>query len=282
MPSDAQRVDQRPELLAHLRIEPDGRLVEQDEPRTVDERPGDQQAPPHAAGELVDPRVAPVDELRHLERALDRLAPLGAADPVEVREDEQVLLDGQRRVEVVELRRDAALGARHLRLLGQPEAEHLELALVGDRLRGQEPHRGRLAGAVRPEQADAGSHRDVEVEPVDRGDRPVALDDAAQADGELRLRRAVRIVRLCRRSFDGHHAKDRRPRRNSSTGGIAGRSSRPSRHELKGGRDESEDLAAPGTTRDGIARRSSRRCRGRRGARCRTRAARTGRGARRR
>ena len=39
-----------------------------------------------------------------VERALDRGPPLGAADPVEVREDEQVLLDGERDVEVVELR----------------------------------------------------------------------------------------------------------------------------------------------------------------------------------
>ena len=74
----AQRVDQRPELLAHLRVEADGRLVEQHEPRPVHERARDQQAPPHAAGELVDARVAPVDELRHLERPLDRRVPLRA------------------------------------------------------------------------------------------------------------------------------------------------------------------------------------------------------------
>ena len=78
MPSRAQRVDQRPELLAHLRVEADGRLVEQHEPRPVDERPRDQQTPAHPAGELVDARVAPVDELRDLERPLDRGATVGA------------------------------------------------------------------------------------------------------------------------------------------------------------------------------------------------------------
>ena len=104
MPSAAERVDQRPELLPHLRVEADRRLVEQHEPRAVDERAGDQQPPPHAARELVDAGVAPVDELRHLERALDRVVPLVPADPVEVREDEQVLRHRQRRVEVVELR----------------------------------------------------------------------------------------------------------------------------------------------------------------------------------
>ena len=184
VPSDAQRVDQRPQLLADLRVEADGRLVHQDEARPVDERARDQQAAAHPARELVDARVAAVAEVRDLERALDRGAPVGARDPVEVREDEQVLLDGERRVEVVELRDDAALRARHLRLARQPEAEHLELALVGDRLRGEEPHRRRLARAVRAEQADARALGHVEVEAVDGGDRAVALDDAAQADGE--------------------------------------------------------------------------------------------------
>jgi hypothetical protein len=85
----------------------------------VDERASDQETPAHAARELVDPRVAPVLELRHLERAFDRVAPLGAADPVQVGEDEQVLLDGERRVEVVELRGDAGLGAGLLGLTGR-------------------------------------------------------------------------------------------------------------------------------------------------------------------
>ena len=54
----AQAVDQRPQLLAHLGVEPDGRLVQQHQPRPVHQRAGDQQAPPHAARELVDLRVA--------------------------------------------------------------------------------------------------------------------------------------------------------------------------------------------------------------------------------
>ena len=94
-----------------------------------------------------------------------------ARDPVEVREHAQVLLDRQRRVEVVELRHDAHLGARRLGVARERVAEHLDLALVGDRLRGQQPHRGALARAVGPEQADAGALGHLEVEVVDRGDR---------------------------------------------------------------------------------------------------------------
>src|SRR5581483_10520190 len=45
-------------------------------------------------------------------------------------------------------------------------------------------HRGRLPGAVRPEQADAGALGHLEVEAVDCGDRAVALDRAPEPDGQ--------------------------------------------------------------------------------------------------
>ena len=153
------------------------------------ERPGDQEPAPHAARELVDPGVAAVAELRHLDRSVDRGTALCAWDAVEVREDQQVLLDGEGRVEIVELRRDAELGARLLRLVRESITEELELSLVGDRLGGEKSHRGRLPGAVRPEQPDAGALGHVEVEAVDGGDLPVALDDPSQANGELPLHR---------------------------------------------------------------------------------------------
>ena len=60
--------------------------------------------------------------------------------------------------------------------------EHPQLARVGDRLAGQQAHRGRLAGAVRPEQAEADAGRHIEVEAVDGGDLAERLDDAAQLD----------------------------------------------------------------------------------------------------
>src|SRR3712207_7171780 len=54
---------------------------------------------------------------------------------------------------------------------------------VGHGLAGEHPHRRGLAGAVRAEQADARALRHLEVEAVDRGDRAVALDDAAEGYG---------------------------------------------------------------------------------------------------
>ena len=137
----AHPVDQRPELLAHLRVEPHGGLVEQEQPRTVHEGAGDQHPPAHAARELVDLGVAARAEVGDADRALHRLPAFGSRDAVEMGEDHQVLLHGQRGVEVVELGYHAALGAGLLGVPGQLEAEHLDLALVGDRLRGERLHR---------------------------------------------------------------------------------------------------------------------------------------------
>ena len=108
-----------------------------------------------------------------------------------MREHDQILLDRQRDVEIVELWHDAHHGARLLRVVGQPEAQHLELALVADDLRGERLHRRRLAGAVRAEQADALANGHVEVEAVNSGDRTEPLDQPAKPD------RGIHGSRLC-------------------------------------------------------------------------------------
>ena len=105
---------------------------------------------------------------------------------------------------------------------GQLVAEHLDLALVGDRLRRQQPHRGRLAGAVRAEQADARALGHVEVEAVDRGDRAVALDDPADADREAHRRRGYRAGRPARsQDFCVDRLTPRAPSRGPGRSGAA-------------------------------------------------------------
>ncbi len=146
----------------------------------MDEAAGEQQPPPHPAGELVDGVAAAVAQAGQVEAAVDGGADV--LDPVEPRVDGEVVLDGDVDVEVVELGDDAHLRPRRLRLAGQLVAEHPQLAAVGDRLPGQQPHRRRLAGAVGAEQAEADPLRHLEVEPVDRGDRAEALDHAAEFD----------------------------------------------------------------------------------------------------
>jgi len=178
----AQQVDQRPQLLADLRIQADGGLVEQQQPRLVQQRAGDQEPAAHPAAQVIDDRIGAVEQVDDPQDALDRRAALGRWDSVEVREHAQVLRGGQRHVEVVQLRDDAHLRPRLLGVLRQLVAEDLEPALVGDHLCGQRLHRGGLAGAVGAEEADAGAVGHLQVKAVDRGDRPEALDHAPEPD----------------------------------------------------------------------------------------------------
>ena len=121
MPCFAEVVDQGPDLGADLRVETDGRLVEQQQPRAVDEPTGQQQATTHAARELVDGVLAAIGQARDSERPVDRGRDVGHA--IETGEDGEVLLDRDVDVEVVELRHHAHLGPGGLGPRGQLVAE---------------------------------------------------------------------------------------------------------------------------------------------------------------
>ena len=109
MPLGAQAVDQRPQLRADLRVEPDGRLVEQHQVGLVHEPAGQQQPAAHPARELVDRVAAARLQAREIEPALDRGMHVG--DPVKAREHGEVVLHRHVDVEVVELGHHAHLGA---------------------------------------------------------------------------------------------------------------------------------------------------------------------------
>ena len=98
-----------PEDVAGLRVEAGGRLVEEQDARIVDQRPGDREAALHAAGERVDLRLALLLELREREELVGALRddPAGQAEVAAV--DEEVLAHAQLGVEVVGLRHDAEL-----------------------------------------------------------------------------------------------------------------------------------------------------------------------------
>ena len=180
----AQPVDQRPQLLAHLRVQPDGRLVEQHEPRLVDQRAGDQQPPAHAARELVDLRVAAVGEVRDVERALDRRRALGASG--RGRGGEHDAGSARRSASCRGCRAAARRPSRRARPSSAAAARGRAPRIspssaiacaVSTRIVVDLPRRWARAGRRT-------SPRDLEVEAVDGGDRPVALDHPAQADRE--------------------------------------------------------------------------------------------------
>ena len=145
-----------------LGVESVRRLVEQQGARVAEEGPGEAQALLHAEGELPDAplggRLEP-DEPEHLVDA-------GLRDLVRRRQRPEVVVGLARRVHVagVEERPDLPHGERHVREV---------LAVDGRRSRRRaveaedHPHRGRLAGTVRPEEAGDLAVGDIERQVVD-------------------------------------------------------------------------------------------------------------------
>ena len=119
-----------------------------------------------------------------VERPLDGVVPLSPRHPVQPGEGGEVLPDGELDVEVVLLRHHAHARPGLLGLRRDPQPEHLDLAGVGDGLRGEHAHRRLLARAIGSEQAEAAAGADVEVEAVDGLHGPEGLADPAQRQSE--------------------------------------------------------------------------------------------------
>ena len=178
----AQLVVEPLHLLPHAgaadRVEPGGRLVEEQHVGVVHQRGGEVEPATHAARVGVDApveRVAEVDQRAELDQPLVDLL---AGEPVELALQAQQLDAGLLRVEGDVLQRDADAEAHLLRPLGDVEARHRRLPAGGREQRAEHLHRGRLAGAVGSEQAVDLAPRDGEVEVVDRGDVAEGADEA--------------------------------------------------------------------------------------------------------
>src|SRR6201747_2230202 len=164
------------ELLVE-RVEPGERLVEDQQVGRVQHGADELHLLLHALGQLFDLRLRPPGELHPVEPALDvrhQLGPLEAADLAE--EDEHV----HHRHLPVEA---ALLGqiADPPQVFGRPRvAEHLDLSGVGGRDVHDHADRGRLAGAVRPQQPEDAPRRHGHRNAVHRHEAPVGLADVPQ------------------------------------------------------------------------------------------------------
>ena len=101
------RAQHLPHRHARDGVEAGGGLVEEEDARLVHEAARDLDAPAHAAGEVLDRRLAPLRELDRLQQLVDQALALAARHAVELGEDEQVLLDAQLEVAGQGLRDDA-------------------------------------------------------------------------------------------------------------------------------------------------------------------------------
>src|SRR5205085_2342195 len=176
----AEPADHVPQLAARLRVESRGRLVEEQQlrPRDQGARHGEPLFLP--AGQLADPRRALLLELDQGEDLVD-----GVRRPVETAEQAHRFLDRQLvgQLRVLELDAEALAQGARLGASGPVQPEDLHVPRIGRREPLQDLDGGGLAGAVRPEQAEALSRGHREIEPRDRQHVAITLDQARATDG---------------------------------------------------------------------------------------------------
>ena len=180
----AELLDARQDRVAALRVDADRRLVEDEQPRLVEQPDADVQPPLHAAGELVGTLAGPLVEADDLEHLADAPLQRVTAHAVQLAEEAQVLGRGQLRVDR-ELLRDVPDRLLRLRRADVDRASgDVHLATVTLQEAADHRDRGRLAGTVRPEQAVGLGWTDAEPDAVDGGAiavplaEPVAGEDA--------------------------------------------------------------------------------------------------------
>ena len=186
-----ERAHMAPQLLAELDVDARGRLVEHQDRRVVHHRLGDHEPPAHAARERARIGVGLVGQADRLQQLHG--AALGARHAIEPGLEGQHLARREEGVEIELLGHDADRGARLARIavdVDVPDADRAR-GLV-DQAR-HDVDQGRLASAVRAEQAEQRAARDVEIDPVERGlgrhavAAAIGLGQAADRDGIDRL-----------------------------------------------------------------------------------------------
>ena len=180
----AELLDARQDRVPALRVDADGRLVQDEQLRLVEQADADVQPPLHAARELVGPLAGPLVEADDLEHLADPPLQRVAAHPVQLAEEAQVLGRGQLRVDR-ELLRDVPDRLLRVRRADVDRASgDVHLPAVTLQEAADHRDRGRLAGPIRPEQAVGLGWTDAEPDTVHRRSLAIALPEAV-ADEDI-------------------------------------------------------------------------------------------------
>jgi hypothetical protein len=159
-----------------LDVEVVGRLVEQQQLGVAEQRLGERDAPPLAAGQRADRRVEAAREAAHLdaaEQALQDGAKARVGGPLVVGAAlYELLADGLGVIEVVALAEQRELQAADAR-------DGARVGLLGAR---DQPQQRRLAVAVAADDPDAVAGVDAERDVLQDGTRGVALADVLEVD----------------------------------------------------------------------------------------------------
>ena len=191
--------DQAPEIVAGLRIDAGGRLVQDQDFWPVQTGGGELQALALAQRQLAGQGIGDARELEALECSLDARLHLRGFDAIELRVQREVGPHRQLLIEREALRHVADLQPRCDVLRLDRSAEQLGLAFAGGQQAGQHLHGRGLAGAVRAEEAEDLAALDAEARMIDRDEIAEPPRQSFGDDG----RRAVML----------HAGRDRERRR---------------------------------------------------------------------
>jgi hypothetical protein len=165
-PVGGETADDLPHGTAATRVEPGGRLVEEDQARVADQGHREVQPAPHAPRISRGCLACHVGQVKAVQQGRGAPSGLGPAQAVQVRHQEQVLLAGEKVVDRRELAGDADRGADRVGVVRQVVAGDAHLAAIGADQGGQDVHHGGLPGAVGAEQREDRPFGDGEVDAI--------------------------------------------------------------------------------------------------------------------
>jgi hypothetical protein len=182
----AAAVHEGPEQLLEearaLGVQAHHRLVHHDVLGPVNDRARDDQLLPHPVAVRLDQLVLPVGQLEEIEQLVHPLLDGLPLLPVERGHEPQELRARQLVVHVGPVRDEPQPRLGRHRGAGDVVAADRDGSRGRLQDAGDHAHRGRLAGAVGPEEAIDHPRRNVERDPVHRGERAVALGQSSHPD----------------------------------------------------------------------------------------------------
>ena len=162
-----QALQALPDQVTGLRIKSGSGFVEKEHRRIVDQRTRNGQAPAHATRQLLDLRVALACQLREIQQHVDAPARNRIGLAKVAAEDEQVLGNGEVRIERVVLRHHADPDPCLAGALRHRQAEQFDAARIRLGQAERELERRALAGTIGPEQAKALAAGHLETQAID-------------------------------------------------------------------------------------------------------------------
>ena len=169
-----------PELAARHGVDPGRRLIEQQHGGLVHQGACEGELLLHATREPVRTPIAERRQLRHVEQAIAGRSI--AANTVNLREERNVLVDGEVAVEREPLREIAHVRRHRAVLPDRVASEHADGAVVRLDQPARETDGCRLAGAIGSDESEHFPARDLERHIVQGAHRAVALGDRLERD----------------------------------------------------------------------------------------------------